>query len=89
MLGPLVAASVTWWLVERTWRTNPSGLSSVMMLAFAVKLVFFAVYVVIALRGLQVAAVPFVVSFTLAFVGLYVAEAVLLHRLFSRARLLS
>ena len=55
MAGPLLAACVTWWLVERTWRTNPAGLSGVMMGAFAIKLVLFGVYVVFALRGLQVA----------------------------------
>ena len=87
--GPLVAATVTWVLVERTWRTNPAALSSLMMLAFAVKVILFGVYVVIALRALHVAAVPFITSFTLSFVGLYVAEAVLLHKLFSRARVLS
>jgi hypothetical protein len=89
MAGPLLAATVTWWLVERTWRTNPGALSNVMMLAFAVKLILFGVYVAIALRVLHVAPVPFITSFTLAFVGLYVAEAVLLHKLFSRARVLS
>jgi hypothetical protein len=87
--GPLIAASVTWWLIDRTWRANPAGLSGVMMTAFAVKLVFFGVYVAIALRALQVAAVPFIASFTLCFVGLYVAEAVLLHKLSSRARIAS
>ena len=89
MAGPLVAACVTWWLCERTWRANPAGLSAVMMGAFAVKLVLFGVYVVFAVRGLQVAIVPFIATFTLSFVGLYVAEAVLLHKLFSRARVLS
>ena len=69
MVGPLLAACVTWWLVERTWRANPAGLSGVMMGAFAVKLVFFGVYVVFALRGLQVAVVPFIATFTLYFVG--------------------
>jgi len=89
IVGPLVAASLTWWLVERTWRTNPAGVPGLMMLAFAVKLILFGVYVVVALRVLQVAAIPFVTTFTLSFVGLYVAEAVLLHKLFSRARVLS
>ena len=89
MAGPLVAASLTWWLVERTWRTNPTGLPGLMMAAFAVKLIFFGVYVVVAPRVLNVAAVPFAATFTLSFVGLYVAEAVLLHKLFSRSRVLS
>ena len=89
MAGPWIAASVTWLLVERAWRANPAGVSSLMMGAFMIKLVFFGMYVVVALKALHVTAVPFIASFTLAFVGLYAAEAVLLHKLFSRTRVLS
>lgn len=81
MLGPLVAASATWWLIDRTTRINPAALTSLMMAAFFVKLVFFGAYVVIVLKGLQIAPVPFITTFTAYFVGLYVVEAVLLHRL--------
>ncbi len=81
MLGPLAAASATWWLIDRTSRVNPVGLTSVMMTAFFVKLVFFGAYVVIVLKALQVAPVPFIATFTAYFVGLYVVEAVLLYRL--------
>ena len=84
MFGPLLAAIATWILVERGARTNPAGLTAVMMTAFFVKLVFFGVYVVVMLKGLRVAPIPFVTSFTAYFVGLYVAEGVLMHRLFSR-----
>lgn len=79
--GPFAAASLTWLMIDRTARTNPAGLTSIMMLAFAVKLVFFGAYVVVAMRRFHVAPVPFVTTFTLYFVGLYAAEAVLLHRL--------
>jgi len=89
MAGPWIAASVTWLLIDRAWRANPAGVSSLMMGAFMIKLVFFGVYVVVALKALHVGAVPFITSFTLAFVGLYAAEAVLLHKLFSRTRVLS
>jgi hypothetical protein len=84
VFGPLVAAIATWILVERGARTNPAGLTAVMMTAFFVKLVFFGVYVVVMLKGLRVAPIPFVTTFTAYFVGLYVAEGVLMHRLFSR-----
>ncbi|HUL74388.1 MAG TPA: hypothetical protein VLT86_14875 [Vicinamibacterales bacterium] len=84
MAGPLVAAGVSWLMIDRIARVNPAGLTPLMMVAFAVKLVFFGAYVALALRVLQVAPVPFVVSFTLAFVGLWAAEAVLLHRLAGR-----
>jgi len=67
MAGPLLAACVTWWLVERTWRANPAGLSGVMMGAFAIKLVLFGVYVVFALRELDPDSVP--VNFLIPFEG--------------------
>src|SRR5262249_30295362 len=38
MIGPLLAAGGTWVAVERTFRTNPSGLTGLMMSAFFVKM---------------------------------------------------
>ena len=83
MGGPLVAAAGTWVMVERGARTNPAGLTSLMMTAFVVKLVLFGVYVVVMMRGIKVTPMPFIASFTAAFVGLYVAEAMLMRRLFT------
>jgi hypothetical protein len=82
--GPLLAASVTWLTVSRAARANPRGLTSTMMAGFLVKIVFFGVYVVVMLRGVGVAPVPFIATFTVYFVGLYAVEAVLMHRLFTR-----
>ena len=83
MAAPLVAAAGTWVMVERGARTNPAGLTSLMMTAFVVKLVLFGVYVVVMMRGIKVTPMPFIASFTAAFVGLYVAEAMLMRRLFT------
>ena len=83
MGGPLVVAAGTWLLVERGARTNPSGVTALMMALFFVKLVFFGVYVVVMMRAVNVTPVPFIASFTTAFVGLYVAEALLMRRLFA------
>jgi hypothetical protein len=83
MGAPLAAAAGTWLLVERGARTNPAGVTSLMMAAFFVKLVLFGVYVVVMMRGVRVAPVPFIASFTTSFVGLYVAEALLMRRLFT------
>ncbi|MEQ1758328.1 MAG: hypothetical protein ABL986_08425 [Vicinamibacterales bacterium] len=86
MAGPLVAASVTWVLVSRTYRSSPESVTGVMMKAFAGKMLFFAAYVVMMLRGLAVPATPFVVSFTAYFIGIYVMEALFLQRLFVGTR---
>lgn len=83
MLAPLVAAVVSWVVVARTVGQRPERVTSVMMVAFAVKLVFFGAYVVVMLRGLALRPVPFVVAFTAYFIGLHVAEAWWLRRLFA------
>jgi hypothetical protein len=84
MLGPLVAVAGTWLLVERASRMNPAGVTSVMMAAFLVKMVFFGAYVAAVVTWWEVERTPFIVSFTGYFVTLYAAEALLLRRLFGR-----
>lgn len=83
MVGPLVMASATWVLVERTYRQHPERLTSVMIQAFGGKLVFFGAYVAVMLEVLSLRAVPFVVSFTTYFVALHLTEALWLRRLFA------
>ena len=79
--GPLVVAAGSWVVAERTWRREPSRLTAVMIAAFAGKLVFFAAYVAFMLSVLSLRPVPFVASFTAAFIMLHLAEAFLLKRL--------
>jgi hypothetical protein len=83
MLGPLAVASVTWILVERTYRRNPEGLTGIMATAFFGKLVFFGVYVAVMLRVVSLRPVPFVVSFVCYFIALYLMDMMYLRRLFS------
>jgi hypothetical protein len=83
MLGPLVATTTSWVLSDRTYRRNPLRLTAVMIQAFMAKIVFFGLYVAIMLRVLGVQLVPFMVSFTIYFVVLYFAQALLLRRLFA------
>ena len=52
-----------------------------MMMAFAAKMVFFAGYVALALKVVEVRPVPFVASFVVSFVALYLVEAVSLRRM--------
>jgi hypothetical protein len=83
MAAPLVVASATWVLAERTYTRHPERLTSVMVQAFAGKLVFFGAYVAVMLKILSLRPVPFVVSFTAYFVALHLTEALLLRRLFA------
>ena len=77
-----MVVSVTWMLTERVYKANPERLTSVMISAFAGKLVFFGAYVGLAIGVLGVQPVPFVVSFTGYFIALHMIEALWLKRLF-------
>jgi hypothetical protein len=82
MLAPLAVVSVTWMLTERVHKTNPGVVTSVMIGAFAGKLVFFAAYVALTIAVLDVRPVPFAASFAGYFVALHMIEALWLKRLF-------
>jgi Kef-type K+ transport system membrane component KefB len=81
MAGPLTSAVVTWQVLERTQSSSPERLTSVMITAFGVKVLLFALYVAAALWGLGLRPKPFMLSFTGYYVGLHVVEAVFLRRL--------
>lgn len=84
MAGPLLAAVATWVMVERTFTSShPERLTPLMIQAFAVKMVFFAAYVVVMLKVLPVRPIEFVVSFTSYFIALHLIEALCMRRLFA------
>ncbi len=85
MAAPLVATTSSWLVIAHAYRLSPARVMPVMLRAWAAKAAFFVAYVVLALKGLEVAATPFVASFTAYFIALYAAQALLLQRLFSRA----
>jgi hypothetical protein len=82
--GPLAAAIATRLVVEHTAATDQARLHQRLLQGFALKAVFFAVYVVVMLRGLHLQPLPFVVSFTSTFLVLHVIEAIHLQRLTAR-----
>ena len=81
MLGPLASAGATWVAVERVHARAPERLTGVMVTGFALKMLFFGVYVVVMLRVVMVRPVPFVAAFTSYVIALYVMEALFLRRL--------
>ena len=81
MLGPLVGTCLSWLTVERTYRSAPERLTAVMILGFAIKLVFFAGYVTVMLRVLSLRPQPFVALFVAYFILLYSMQALFLRRL--------
>ncbi|MCM3880078.1 MAG: hypothetical protein ND807_08225 [Vicinamibacterales bacterium] len=82
MLAPLVVVIVTWTLIERVYRQHPERLTSLMMKAFAGKLVFFGAYVGMAIGVMHVQPIPFIVSFTAYFIALHLVEALCMKRMF-------
>ncbi len=85
MAGPLLAATASWLVVERAYRRDAAVVTPTMIRAWAAKAAFFVAYVAVVLQGLDVSPAPFVISFTASFIAFYTVEAILLHRLFSRA----
>jgi hypothetical protein len=79
--GPLMSAAASWIAYVRARAIAPERLTKVMITAFALKLMFFSVYVAATMRWLQSRPEPFVVSFTGAFIALHAMEAFSLRRL--------
>ena len=82
LAGPLVAVVGTWVVVSRTHRRDPAAVHGVMLTAFMVKMVFFAVYAVAMVKVLGLDVQTFGLSFAAFFIVLYAAEAALFARLF-------
>lgn len=82
LLAPLTVVCGTWIATERVYRRNPKRLTSLMIGAFAGKLVFFGAYVGLVIGVFRVQPIPFIVSFTGYFIVLHLIEALYLKRLF-------
>jgi hypothetical protein len=83
MIAPLAVAVVSWIAIERTHRRDPRRVTAILMAGFAAKMVFFGGYVLVVLRILAVRPAPFIASFTVYFIALYLVEALYLKRLFA------
>ena len=81
MLGPLASALISWTAMQRQYVRRPEGLTSVLIKAFAAKMIFFAGYIIVIIRVGLVRPIPFAISFTGYFLALHALEAIGLHRL--------
>ena len=86
MIGPLLAAMVTWVIVNRTFRSNPAGLTNIMIGAFGAKAVFFGIYAVAMVKVIGMDVRAFGLSFAGFFIALYAVEAAMFARLFRTAQ---
>ncbi len=82
-VAPLVVAVGSWRLMERAYRRSPEQLARLMVRAFLGKLVFFGIYVIVAVGVLSLDPAWFVGSFAVSFIVLHLTEALQLRRLFA------
>ena len=81
MAGPLAAVCASWIATERAHRSAPERGLAVMIVWFALKLAFFALYLTVMLTLLSLRPVPFVAAFVSYFIALYAMQALFLRRL--------
>ena len=82
-LAPLMTFVISWSVVKRAYRANPSGLMPVLLVGMVLKLLFFAAYAAVMLRVLHMRPIPFVATFTTSFIVLHNIEALRMRRLFT------
>jgi hypothetical protein len=82
-LGPLVATVVSWLAIARVHARAPAQVQGAMLRFFGAKVVFFGVFVTVAIKWLSLGTRMFVVSFATQYIMLHFMEAFYLHRLFT------
>jgi hypothetical protein len=85
MAAPLAGGLVTILMVEHVTRTDIRLLTHWMTIAFVAKMVFYGLYVSLAMVAVGVDVVPFSISFTLYFAALHVTEALYFKTLFAHS----
>jgi len=83
MIAPLAVVIASWITIARAYDRQPERVTSIMMMAFLGKVLFFGAYVGVVVGLLHVRPVPFAASFAVYFIALYAAEGVCLQRLFA------
>ena len=82
MLVPMAMALANIVLIERTYRRDPVQVTGFMVKAFVIKMIVCGAYVGLVLALNVVPDVPFVISFTVYFLGLHFVAALHLKTLF-------
>jgi hypothetical protein len=82
MAGPLVVSVANWAVVARTFRTDPARVQPILLHAFAAKVLFFSVYLMLMVRVVGLQPAPFVLSFAACFVALFAMQVEFMRRLF-------
>jgi F0F1-type ATP synthase assembly protein I len=81
MAGPLIATIISWIAMVRQYAQNNRGMTRLLIRAFAAKVVFFAVYIIVLLRSRCVRPIPFVICFAGFYLALHILEAIGLSRM--------
>ena len=81
MAAPLAAAAISWVSIYDQYARRPEAVTPLMIKSFAIKMLFFGLYVFAMVGGGLVPPVPFAISFTGFFLALHIIEAFGLHYL--------
>jgi F0F1-type ATP synthase assembly protein I len=81
MAGPLIATMISWIAMVRQYAKNNRGMTRLLIRAFAAKVVFFALYIIVILRSRCVRPIPFVICFAGFYLALHIMEAIGLSRM--------
>ena len=80
MFGPTLASVVTWTAVERQKRRSQQKISRLMIQAFMIKFLFFAMYIVFFVKTNQARPEIFITCFAFFYLALHISEALELRR---------
>ena len=86
MAGPGLAVCLSWLAVQRIHRMTPERVMDAMIIGFALKFVFFGLYVAVMLGLLSLRPVPFMTAFVSYFIALYAMQALLIRRLITSVK---
>jgi hypothetical protein len=80
MLGPALASVISWMAIERQRRLNPEKMLQCLIKSFAIKFLFFGLYIAVLIKTGTVRPGPFTGCFVFFYLALHAAEAFELRR---------
>ena len=73
--GPVVSGAVTIYFVQRESKKGLSLITKILVIGFAIKMVFYGAYIIILFNFYTFSHVPFILSFAGCFITLHIGEA--------------
>ena len=84
LLGPVSVGFITIFFMIKYSNYSATNLNKMLMSGFAIKFIFYGLYIIIIFTVYPFKPIPFICSFTTSFIGLHLMEAVVLKKLQDR-----